>query len=85
MHVPMHWHSANETHTMIQGTAVFEHEGKRESLARAASTTSRPRCRTKHGLQRVALHNRMRERVGCLYHGRCCLGRELGRQPAQQN
>jgi mannose-6-phosphate isomerase-like protein (cupin superfamily) len=32
MHVPMHWHSANETHTMIQGTAVFEHEGKREEL-----------------------------------------------------
>jgi len=32
MHVPMHWHSANETHTMIQGTAVFEHEGKREQL-----------------------------------------------------
>jgi hypothetical protein len=21
MHIPMHWHSANETHTMIQGTA----------------------------------------------------------------
>jgi quercetin dioxygenase-like cupin family protein len=32
MHVPLHWHSANETHTMIQGTAVFEHEGKREQL-----------------------------------------------------
>lgn len=32
MHVPMHWHSANETHTMIQGIAVFEHEGKREEL-----------------------------------------------------
>jgi mannose-6-phosphate isomerase-like protein (cupin superfamily) len=32
MHVPMHWHSANETHTMIQGTAVIEHEGKREQL-----------------------------------------------------
>lgn len=32
MHVPIHWHSANETHTMIQGTAVFEHEGKREQL-----------------------------------------------------
>jgi mannose-6-phosphate isomerase-like protein (cupin superfamily) len=32
MHVPMHWHSANETHTIIQGTAVFEHEGKREQL-----------------------------------------------------
>jgi quercetin dioxygenase-like cupin family protein len=32
MHVPTHWHSANETHTMIHGTAVFEHEGKREQL-----------------------------------------------------
>lgn len=32
MHIPMHWHSANETHTMIQGTAVFEHEGKRDQL-----------------------------------------------------
>jgi quercetin dioxygenase-like cupin family protein len=32
MHVPMHWHSANETHTQIQGTAVFEHDGKREEL-----------------------------------------------------
>jgi mannose-6-phosphate isomerase-like protein (cupin superfamily) len=32
MHIPMHWHSANETHTIILGTAVFEHEGKREQL-----------------------------------------------------
>jgi quercetin dioxygenase-like cupin family protein len=32
MHVPMHWHSANETHTMIKGTMVFEHEGKRHEL-----------------------------------------------------
>jgi quercetin dioxygenase-like cupin family protein len=32
MHVPFHWHSANETHTMILGTAVFEHDGKREEL-----------------------------------------------------
>jgi len=24
VHVPMHWHSANETHTIIQGTATFE-------------------------------------------------------------
>src|SRR5262245_32418170 len=27
MHVPMHWHSANETHTVIKGTMWFEHEG----------------------------------------------------------
>lgn len=32
MHVPMHWHSANETHTVLKGTIVFEHEGKRETL-----------------------------------------------------
>ena len=32
MHVPMHWHSANETHTVIKGTFVFEHEGKRHEL-----------------------------------------------------
>ncbi len=32
MHVPAHWHSANETHTMIKGSAVFEHEGKRSEL-----------------------------------------------------
>jgi quercetin dioxygenase-like cupin family protein len=32
MHVPMHWHSANETHTVIRGTFVFEHEGQRREL-----------------------------------------------------
>ena len=32
MHVPMHWHSANETHTMIRGTMVFEHDGQRHEL-----------------------------------------------------
>jgi quercetin dioxygenase-like cupin family protein len=32
MHVPMHWHSANETHTVIKGTFVFEHEGQRHEL-----------------------------------------------------
>jgi mannose-6-phosphate isomerase-like protein (cupin superfamily) len=32
VHVPMHWHSANETHTMIRGHAVFEHDGKRHKL-----------------------------------------------------
>jgi len=29
IHVRKHWHSANETHTMILGTAVFACEGKR--------------------------------------------------------
>ena len=32
VHVPMHWHSANETHTVIRGTWTFEHEGKREEF-----------------------------------------------------
>src|SRR5207247_283560 len=31
-HVPMHWHSANETHTVIEGTFVMECEGKRVAL-----------------------------------------------------
>jgi len=29
MHVRKHWHSANETHTMILGNASFECDGKR--------------------------------------------------------
>jgi quercetin dioxygenase-like cupin family protein len=32
IHVPMHWHSANETHTVIRGNWTFEHEGNREEL-----------------------------------------------------
>ncbi len=32
MHVPMHWHSANETHTVIRGSWTFEHEGMRHQL-----------------------------------------------------
>jgi quercetin dioxygenase-like cupin family protein len=32
MNVPMHWHSANETHTVIKGTMVFEHDGERHEL-----------------------------------------------------
>jgi len=32
IHVRKHWHSANETHTMITGRAVFECEGKRMEL-----------------------------------------------------
>jgi quercetin dioxygenase-like cupin family protein len=32
IHVPMHWHSANETHTVIKGSFVFEHEGQRHEL-----------------------------------------------------
>jgi mannose-6-phosphate isomerase-like protein (cupin superfamily) len=32
MHVPVHWHSANETHTVIRGTMVFEHGGQPHEL-----------------------------------------------------
>ena len=32
IHVPMHWHSANETHTVIRGNWTFEHEGRRHQL-----------------------------------------------------
>lgn len=32
MHIPIHWHSANETHTVIRGNWTFEHEGMRHHL-----------------------------------------------------
>lgn len=32
MHVPRHWHTANETHTVLRGTFVFECDGKKEVL-----------------------------------------------------
>jgi quercetin dioxygenase-like cupin family protein len=32
IHVPRHWHSANETHTVIRGNWTFEHEGMRHEL-----------------------------------------------------
>jgi quercetin dioxygenase-like cupin family protein len=32
LHVPKHWHSANETHMMIKGTASFGHAGKKVEL-----------------------------------------------------
>ena len=32
IHVRKHWHSANETHTMIAGTATFACDGKRMEL-----------------------------------------------------
>jgi len=31
-HVPQHWHTANETHTIVKGTFIIESEGKREAL-----------------------------------------------------
>jgi quercetin dioxygenase-like cupin family protein len=32
IHVRKHWHTANETHTMISGKAIFACEGKRMEL-----------------------------------------------------
>ena len=31
-HVPMHWHTANETHTVVNGTFIIECDGKRDAL-----------------------------------------------------
>jgi mannose-6-phosphate isomerase-like protein (cupin superfamily) len=31
-HVPKHWHTANETHTVVSGTFIMDHDGKREEL-----------------------------------------------------
>lgn len=31
-HVPQHWHTANETHTIMKGTFILQAEGKREAL-----------------------------------------------------
>lgn len=33
IHVRKHWHSANETHTMVAGTATFACDGKKMELA----------------------------------------------------
>ena len=32
IHIRKHWHTANETHTIIRGTAIFECDGKRAEL-----------------------------------------------------
>src|SRR5438270_11011395 len=32
IHVRKHWHAANETHTMVKGTAVLACEGKRAEI-----------------------------------------------------
>ena len=74
MHVPVHWHSANETHTVIKGTMVFEHGGSRTSSARAASITFRPARPTRRGLGR-------RARV---HHGRRRLGHHVGERSADE-
>ena len=49
MHIPMHWHSANETHTVIKGTFVFEHEG-RAARARTRRVQLPPRAHAPSGM-----------------------------------
>ena len=36
IHVPMHWHTANETHTIVEGTFIMECDGKRETLGKGS-------------------------------------------------
>ena len=31
-HVPMHWHTSNETHTVVNGTFIMECDGMRDTL-----------------------------------------------------
>ena len=31
-HVAKHWHTANETHTIVSGTFLMEHDGERVAL-----------------------------------------------------
>ena len=35
-HVPPHWHTANETHTIVRGTFIMECEGRRAELGPGA-------------------------------------------------
>jgi mannose-6-phosphate isomerase-like protein (cupin superfamily) len=35
-HVPKHWHTANETHTIVKGTFIMECEGKRTTLGQGS-------------------------------------------------
>lgn len=35
-HVPKHWHTANETHTIMSGTFIIECEGKRAELGKGS-------------------------------------------------
>ena len=47
-----HWHSANETHTMIVGTAEFACDGKRIEQGPVHSTTCPPKWYMKPGCRR---------------------------------
>jgi quercetin dioxygenase-like cupin family protein len=36
LHIPKHWHTANETHTVIKGRLILECEGKRQTLGQGS-------------------------------------------------
>ena len=48
-HVPKHWHSANETHTVVSGTFVIECEGQRSELSQGSFNYIPGKCRMRHG------------------------------------
>lgn len=54
VHVPVHWHSANGTHTIIQGTPTFEQDGKLQLMTPGGfQLTCRPICNTRRGPQKA--------------------------------
>jgi mannose-6-phosphate isomerase-like protein (cupin superfamily) len=53
LHVRQHWHSANETHTMITGNATFAYEGNRVELGPGGFNYMRPAWSMKHGQRQV--------------------------------
>ena len=75
MHVPVHWHSANETHTVIKGTMVFEHGGQPHELGPGGFNYIP--ARTPH----QAWSSRRRAGV---HHRRRPVGRQLGQRSADQ-
>ena len=75
MHVPMHWHSANETHTVIKGTMWFEHEGQVHELG-AGGFNYLPARMHSSGV--------VFGRCAGVHHGRFGMGRELGERSADK-
>ena len=53
LHVRKHWHSANETHTMIIGKATFGCRETRLNSSLEASTTCQPAWCMRRGLRRA--------------------------------
>jgi hypothetical protein len=51
IHVRKHWHSANETHTVIFGTQIYACDGNASNRIQGHSTTFLPRWSMRHGSQ----------------------------------